>query len=158
MSKEEIIARVEALMQIIAEESKAIIRYVLESDKGVNPKVGKNTLVDSELYNTIGCDVDDIEVVRLFVNDYIDYIENGRASGSFPPPQAIADWCGRKGLPTDNSTVYAICMSIYQKGIAPRPIFEGNDGVWERIDAVFDRWSESIVNAITSNLDEFFNN
>ena len=59
MSKEEIIARVEALMQIIAEESKAIIRYVLESDKGVNPKVGKNTLVDSELYNTIGCDVDE---------------------------------------------------------------------------------------------------
>lgn len=158
MSKEEIVARVASVIADIMTQAKSIVLAVMSSDIGVNNKVGKNTLVDSDIFNSVGVKSDDIEVVTLLVNDYIDYIENGRSAGSFPPPQAIAAWCGRKGLPTDNSTVFLICRSIYEKGIAPRPIFDGSEGVWETIDSVFDAWAEDIFTAITSGLTEWFNN
>jgi hypothetical protein len=158
MSKEEIVARVASVIADIMTQAKSIVLAVMSSDIGVNKKVGKNTLVDSDIFNSVGVKSDDIEVVTLLVNDYIDYIENGRSAGSFPPPQAISAWCGRKGLPTDNSTVFLICRSIYEKGIAPRPIFDGSEGVWETIDSVFDAWAEDIFTAITSGLTEYFNN
>lgn len=158
MSKEEIVARVASVIADIMTQAKSIVLAVMSSDIGVNKKVGKNTLVDSDIFNSVGVKSDDIEVVTLLVNDYIDYIENGRSAGSFPPPQAIAAWCGRKGLPTDNSTVFLICRSIYEKGIAPRPIFDGSEGVWETIDSVFDAWAEDIFTAITSGLTDWFNN
>lgn len=158
MDRDEIIARVASVIADIMTEAKSIVLSVMSSDIGVNNKVGKNTLVDSDLFNTVGVKSEDIEVVTLLVNDYIDYIEHGRKAGSFPPPQAIAEWCQKKGLPTDNSTVFLICRSIYEKGIAPRPIFDGSEGVWETIDSVFDAWAEDIFTAITSGLTEWFNN
>jgi hypothetical protein len=158
MDRDELIARVAAVIDIICTEAKGIVQAVMASDIGVNKKVRKNTLVDSDIFNSVGVKSDDIEVVTLLVNDYIDYIEHGRSAGSFPPPQAIAEWCSRKGLPTDNSTVFLICRSIYEKGIAPRPIFDGSEGVWETIESVFDAWAEDIFNAITSGLTEWFNN
>jgi hypothetical protein len=158
MDRDELIARVASVIADIMTQAKSIVLAVMSSDIGVNKKVGKNTLVDSDLFNTVGVKSEDIEVVTLLVNDYIDYIEHGRKSGSFPPPQAIAEWCSKKGLPTDNSTVFLICRSIYEKGIAPRPIFDGSEGVWETIESVFDAWAEDIFNAITSGLTEYFNN
>lgn len=144
MSKEEIVARVASVIADIMTQAKGIVLAVMSSDIGVN--------------NSVGVKSEDIEVVTLLVNDYIDYIEHGRKAGSFPPPHAIAEWCARKGLPTDNSTVFLICRSIYEKGIAPRPIFDGSEGVWETIDSVFDAWAEEIFTAITSGLTEWFNN
>ena len=158
MDRDELIARVASVIADIMTQAKAIVLAVMSSDIGVNKKVRKNTLVDSDIFNSVGVKSDDIEVVTLLVNDYIDYIEHGRSAGSFPPPQAIAEWCSRKGLPTDNSTVFLICRSIYEKGIAPRPIFDGSEGVWETIESVFDAWAEDIFNAITSGLTEYFNN
>lgn len=158
MDRDELIARVASVIADIMTQAKGIVLAVMSSDIGVNKKVGKNTLVDSDIFNSVGVKSDDIEVVTLLVNDYIDYIEHGRSAGSFPPPQAIAEWCSRKGLPTDNSTVFLICRSIYEKGIAPRPIFDGSEGVWETIESVFDAWAEDIFNAITSGLTEYFNN
>lgn len=158
MDRDELIARVASVIADIMTEAKSIVLIVMSSEIGVNKKVGKNTLVDSDLFNTVDVKSEDIEVVTLLVNDYIDYIEHGRKPGSFPPPQAIAAWCQKKGLPSDNSTVFLICRSIYEKGIAPRPIFDGSEGVWETIDSVFDAWAEDIFTAITSGLTEWFNN
>lgn len=158
MSKEELIARVASVIADIMTEAKSIVLVVMSSELGVNNKIGKNTLVDSDIFNSVSVKSEDIEVVTLLVNDYIDYIEHGRKPGSFPPPHAIAEWCARKGLPTDNSTVFLICRSIYEKGIAPRPIFDGSEGVWETIDSVFDAWAEEIFTAITSGLTAWFNN
>lgn len=158
MNKEEIIARVASVIADIMTEAKSIVLVVMSSELGVNNKVGKNTLIGSDIYENVDVKSEDIEVVTLLVNDYIDYIENGRKPGSFPPPHAIAEWCQKKGLPSDNSTVFLICRSIYEKGIAPRPIFDGSEGVWETIDSVFDAWAEDIFDAITSGLTDWFNN
>ena len=143
-------------LKIIAEEAKAIVLAVLASDKGVNKKVGVNTLIDSNLFDELDVNTEDFEVVNLLVNDYIQYIESGRQPGSFPPPHAIAEWCQRKGLPSDNGTVYIICRSIYENGIPARPIFDGDDGVWEKVDAAWDDWADMVFNTLTEQLDEFF--
>lgn len=153
-----VIDDVRIAMSEIAEDVKAVLHIVLESDKGINEKVGVNTLVGSNLYNEIKTMVgEDIEVVLLFVNDYIDYIERGRQSGTWPPPHIIAAWCQRKGIPSDNSTVFLICRSIYEKGIAPRPIFDGADGAWEVMDKHWEEWADNLFEAITNELDKFFN-
>ena len=157
MSREELYSSMQGQIRLIAEEAKGIIMAVLSSEKGVNPKVGVNTLVNSDLFNQLDYNVDDIEVVNLLVNDYIQYIESGRSPGSWPPPQAIASWCQRKGLPSDNGTVYIICRSIYEHGIAPRPIFDGAGGVWEMVDRYWDDWADMVFNTITEGLDAYFN-
>lgn len=149
--------RLKQVLQVIAEEAKQILLAVLDSDIGINKKVGVNTLSNSRLYNEVLSDTNDIDVVRLLVNDYIVFIESGRMSGSWPPPNVIAEWCQRKGLPSDNSTVYLICRSIYMYGIAPRPVFDGFGGVWQMVDEYWDGWADSVADAIVSELDEIFN-
>lgn len=145
-------------MQALAEEAKDIIRMVMESDKGMNEKVGVNTLVDSNIYNELETMVnsDNLDVIKIMLNDYIVYIEGGRKPGTFPPPSVIAQWCQRKGIPSDNGTVYLICRSIYENGIAPRPIFDGDFGVWDMVDSFIDDWCDMIFNTLTEYLDNYF--
>lgn len=157
MNRERLLQDMHNQLKAIAEDAKVIVLSVLASEKGVNKKVGVNTLVDSNLFNDLDCDTEDFEIVYLLVNDYIQYIESGRKAGTYPPPQVIAEWCQRKGLPSDNSTVYLICRSIYENGIPARPIFDGADGVWERVDKEFDIWADMVFETLTEQLSEYFN-
>lgn len=153
-----VIDNVRTAMQEIAEDVKKVFHIVLESNLGINDKVGFNTLEDSRLYDEARAVVgENIEVVSLFVNDYIDYIEGGRKRGSFPPPNVIAEWCQRKGIPSDNSTVFLICRSIYEKGIKPRPLIDADGGLWTLSDEHFEQWADSLFESITKELDNFFN-
>ena len=157
MDKARVLQDLHKYLEVIAKEAKGILMSVLASDKGVNQKVGVNTLVDGRIFQQIDTDVEDVELVNLLVNDYIKYIESGRRPGTYPPPNVIAEWCQRRGLPTDNRTVYLICKSIYENGIPARPIFDGSGGVWEMIDKEWSAWSEVIFQTITKYLDEDFN-
>ena len=133
--------------KVIADEVVAIVRAVLDSPAGINVKVNRNTLGKdkSRLYDDVVANLlasEDI-VVSLLVNDYIVFIESGRRAGAkLPPFQPIYEWCKRKGLPSDNSTVWAICKAISIDGIAPRPIMSN---VLSIIDNRWDsEWSDSI--------------
>lgn len=147
----------EALSQI-AEEAKAVMMSVLASELGVNKKVGRNTLVEGHIFQEVGVDVVDMELINILVNDYIQYIESGRKPGSFPPVSVIAKWAAEKGITTDNRVVWAICQSIYRDGIAPRPLIDANGGFWEQIDREWDNWSAKIFEALTEQLDNEFDN
>lgn len=156
MNKEKLIESITSLMKEIANEAKELIRQSMDIN-GINEKVGFNTLIDSDIFNNIEASVEDVEIIKLMVNDYIVYIESGRAPGSFPPPNVIAEWCHKKGIPSDNSTVYLICRSIYMNGIKPRPIFEGTNGVWAFVEEYFESWCDMIFNTITEEYDTYFN-
>lgn len=158
MDKARLLQDLHKYLETIAKEAKAILMSVMASEKGVNTKVGVNTLVDGRVFQEIETDVEDVELVNLLVNDYIQYIESGRRPGTYPPPNVIAEWCQRRGIPSDNRTVYLICRSIYEKGIPARPIFDGNGGVWDMIDKEWSTWSEVIFQTITDYLSEDFNN
>lgn len=135
-----------------------IVRAVMASDVGINSKTGTNTLKDSDIYKELKvlARKDGDLVYDLMVNQYIDYIENGRRAGAkWPPTKAIEDWYKKKfhRMPT-NSTLFLIRRSIAEQGIRPRKIF---DAVFERLDKTFDdKWSDDIFNLIIEELDKYF--
>ena len=115
-----------------------LVREIMDSNVGMNMKVGKNTLSDSDLYRelSVRSTSDGDLVFDIMLNDYIQYIENGRRKGAkFPPIEPIIQWCRKKGLPTDNSTIFLIRRAISRDGIAARPImarvFDELDRNWK---------------------------
>ena len=72
----------------------------------------------------------------------------------WPPVQVIAEWAARKGLPTNNTTIYLICRSIWEKGIKARPFINAS---FEEIDREFEVWADKLFNALCNGLDAFFN-
>lgn len=139
----------------IASDIADIVRAVMSSETGVNRKVGKNTLKDSELFRSVRTKAEGDIVIDLLLNDYVIYVESGRRKGAkMPPPAPIADWCRRKGLPADNSTVFAICRAIARDGIAPRPVMAE---AFDMMDSSFNWWGDIIFEEICGRLDEYFN-
>lgn len=147
--------RLEKIQRAIKDEIHILFQLILESEYGINAKVGRNTLADSRLHNTSKVEVKDFTFTLLY-NDYLEFIESGRKPKARKVPiDALRDWARRKGLPTNNSVLYAIQQSIYIKGIPPRPLI---NPFTEEIDNQWNEWSEQLFNAITSVLDDIFNN
>lgn len=146
------------VVDAIQDDLIALFHAILEDDTvGVNTKVWKNTLADSRLHNEISTKVTTDFSFSLFYNDYLEYVERGRKPlEKKVPVRALLAWAKRKGLPTDNEFIYAVRQSIYNKGIPPRPIIPY---LSVEIDDLFDKsWSQQLFNAITEELDKYFNN
>lgn len=148
--------------KIVMEFSKdlmTLVRMVMESNVGINQKVGRNTLTSSEIYKTLSVKAtnDGDLVFDIILNDYLTFIESGRRKGAkFPPVEPIVRWARSRGIPTDNSTIYLIRRAISRDGIKPRPIMqyvlEEVDKEWN--DGLADKLFEKIIEVI----DNFFNN
>lgn len=158
--------RIKSTLKDVASQCAAIVRAVMDSEVGVNDKVGINTLSGSNAYKEIeGINGDDIEIISLLINEYaVLYVDgNGfewarrpvtvKKDQKFPPPQVIAEWCSRKGIPSDNKTVYLICRSIWLEGIKARPFIEPS---FEEIDRQYDGWADQLFDDLCSGLDAFF--
>ena len=148
---------INALIMAFTKDIMALVRGVMESAYGVNIKVGKNTLKDSNIFKTIQVQAtSDNLLMNIILNDYIQYIESGRRAGAkFPPVEPIVKWARSRGIPTDNSTIYLIRRAISRDGISPRPImarvFDELDGKWDS------DWSGELFEAIMNVITEFFN-
>lgn len=152
--------RITAVAAAIAKDIESIARMVLESNNLINNKVGRNTIApDSELYKTlkvVATDDGDL-VFDLMLNDYLQFIESGRRVGAkFPPIEPIVRWARKRGIPTDNSTIFLIRRAISRDGIRPRPfmefIFEEMDEFWNSGE-----WSDKIFGKIIEIIDNWFN-
>lgn len=147
--------------KIVMEFSKDImelVRMVMESNNGINEKVGKNTLKDSNIYKTLSVRAtnDGDLVFDIMLNDYLTFIESGRRKGAkFPPIEPIVRWARSRGISTDNSTIFLIRRAISRDGIKPRPImsyvFEEMDRNWN------DGVADEIFNKIMEEIDKWFN-
>lgn len=72
--------------------------------------------------------------VKISLEDYWYYVENGRGPGKFPPPPAIRNWIeikpvnplpGANGkVPTVEQLTFLISRKIAQEGTSPQPFFE----------------------------------
>lgn len=150
------IDRLKEALEKIAFESMRAIQFIMESDKGINNKVGFNTLIDSDIYSDIDIEIEDLSIIKLFVNNYIDAIEGGRKpQAKRVPIQDLIIWCNKKGIPADNGAVYAIQESIYKYGIKPRPIMIY---VYEKWDEMWSEWADELVTEILEPITDFFNN
>lgn len=149
------------IASIVMEFSKdimSLVRMVMESNVGINKKTNTNTLINSNIYNTLSVHAtnDGDLVFDILLNDYIAYIESGRRKGAkMPPVEPIVMWAKKHGIPSDNSTIFLIRRAISRDGIAPRPLMAH---VFDDIDK---EWNDNIANKlfdkITLELDKFFN-
>lgn len=142
------------ILQHIADDIVEIFRFVLSMDEvGMNDKVGINTLKDSNLYKELYASVDS-PFIDIVVNSYIESIEEGQRK--FAPRvsiEVLRPWAKRRGIPTDNSTLYAIQQSIYLYGIKPRPIMTY---VWKHVDENMDDMLSVLFDEIIKDLNTFF--
>lgn len=147
--------------KIVMEFSKdimSLVRMVMESNVGINSKVGVNTLVNSQIYKTLSVRAtnDGDLIFDIILNDYLVYIENGRRKGAkMPPVEPIVRWAKSKGIPTDNSTIYLIRRAISRDGVKARPFLKY---VFEEIDKEWDNnVADELFNKIMEEIDKFFN-
>ena len=59
---------------------------------------------------------------QLIANDYLQYVDEGRKPGSYPPIRAIADWVRVKGISKD--AIFPIARSIFKFGIKPTHVLK----------------------------------
>lgn len=128
------------IVQRLANQIKAIIIANLKEYGLGNSKIAKTLSVEEQG-----------SLITVMAEDYMDYVNTGRRPGTYPPPEAIAQWCAENSLPTDNSTVFLISRSIFNNGIQPRPFA---DDALEEIDDIWDEWAEKIFEAISDNIEE----
>lgn len=149
--------------KIVMEFSKdlmELVRMVMESNVGINSKTKppRNTLIDSNIYKTLSVRAthDGDLIFDIILNDYIQFIESGRRVGAkFPPVKPIVDWAKKRGIPTDNATLFLIRRAISRDGIKPRPILQY---VFEEVDREWDeKLADEIFNKIMQEVDKFFN-
>jgi hypothetical protein len=131
---------------------------VFDSEIGINNKVGKNTLDDSNLRKQIEKKItsNDNIIMSYYFNDYIVYIESGRRKGAkMIPISALKSWADRKGIPSDNNTLYAISKAIVRDGIAPRPLMSM---IMENVTAyIADNDFKDLFDSIVIDVSKFFN-
>lgn len=122
-------------------------------ENGVNVKVMKNTLSDSDLYKSIEGSVNG-NIIRIMANDYITYINSGMRKGVFVPIQALTAWAAKKGIPTDNHTIYAIQRAIWRDGIPARPV---EDVFLSNSDEAINDFMTNLADEITKSIqDEYY--
>ena len=154
------------LAKIIQEITEDIVkgaRDIMASDVGINQKVGKNTLVGSNLYKQISTswkETGDNVVIDTFFNHYIGYIEWDRPPeyGDPPPVIEIIKWLRRKHIVSSNeninSVAYVISRSIWKKGHKGRKIFDMLD---KYVDSGFEnKYADMIFDALFKEVDDYF--
>ena len=135
-----------------------LVRMVMESNVGINNKVGMNTLENSNIYKTLSVKAtnDGDLIFDIILNDYLVFIENGRRKGAkMPPVKPIVDWARSRGIPTDNSTIFLIRRAISRDGIKARPFMAH---VMEEVDREWNNgFADKLFNKIMEEVDNFFN-
>ena len=154
------------LAKIIQEITNDIVkgaRDIMASDVGINQKVGKNTLVGSNLYKQIKQswkETGDNVVIDTFFNHYIESIESGRMpkKGERPPVLEIAKWLRRKHIVSSNDNImrvaYAVSYVIWRDGYKARKVLEALD---KYVDSQFDnKYADMIFDALFKEVDDYF--
>lgn len=115
-----------------------------------------------DLYNSVRYMVEIGEnsfEVKLELEDYWKYIENGRKAGKFPPIDKIKKWIEVKPilprpyngkLPTTTQLAYLISRKIALEGIEPKPILE------QTIEEILSEFYISIENAFEQDIKDIF--
>lgn len=147
----------------IAQDIVRAAREVMASSVGINDKVGKNTLVDSDLSKQIDWKIDfsgERVIIDTLFNYYIQFIEEGRKpqTGKMPPEDAIIKWMRRKHIASSNrnirSVAFLIRRAIWRDGYNARPVLktlsDNVDNLWET------KWADQLFEALIKDINEYF--
>ena len=139
---------------LIAEQVKRCIQASMEKN-GVNDKINENTLIDSHIYDELDVSDVDLELIKVLIYDYYQYIESGMEPGHLVDEEYLLPWMQDKGIPTDNNTLWHIQDSIYRFGISPRPFL---DDAWAMVEDYWDDFADRIIEIMLEDITDFFNN
>lgn len=163
-----------------------VVKRILENrimEYGVNTKVPKNTLVDSDMKKDMKATTTE-DGIALYIADYWEYIAKGRKNmpeklnkeGKWAPGkgkhgktsklvEALTNWVDKKHISiggyTGNKAVWIAYRSIVEKGIKGRPfmIYDKEGDLTEMIPELndyIDKWFDELFDAIMYNIDNFF--
>lgn len=86
-------------------------------------------------------------VISIQLEDYWQFVENGRKAGKYPPINAIRNWISVKPvlprplksgkLPTDNQLAFLIARKISKVGIKPKPFLKPTITDFDLINKVY---------------------
>lgn len=139
--------------EIIAAELVVLAQRAIGEAMG---KEGRDSRLAESLLTKIDFSGDSL-VVRLLMDNYVSYIDQGRKprSGKLVPIDELRDWALQAGIDADNGTLYAVSQSIWRDGIAPRPILTK---IEDYADEAFDnRWADLLFDALIDDLVKYFN-
>lgn len=138
----------------MAEDILTVMQDILDMNGQANSNLKK------DLYTKVEQEGDNV-VLKLFANHYIYWVDQGRGPSKIPPLTRwadpvgdIADWCRRKGIPSDNNTVWAIIKKIHKYGYEGRFFLED---FWREAENTTYGNLDNLFDAIISELTEWFN-
>lgn len=99
-------------------------------------------------------------VISIQLEDYWQYVENGRKAGKYPPINAIKNWISVKPvlprplksgkLPTANQLAFLIARKISKVGIKPKPFLKPTITDFDLINKVYNE----VVNLLNKQLED----
>lgn len=161
-------------LQDLADEVKAEILRRLRSPIGVNPSVGENTLIGSNLETSIELYPNETSDGLVFeIADYFSYVTHGRKHGMKPPEagtkKSILEWVHKKhielgDITDENKVAKLVYYSLkYKKDIPARPFigydYKDNKDAFEVVDFFedyVDKWADELFEKITKEIDKHF--
>ena len=164
----------QALQELAKEVKEEIIRR-LHSNVGVNRRTGQNTLIGSNLEQSIEVKAEDDTSIVFQIADYYEYIVSGwRRTGNFPGTahlfiRNVTNWVRKNNIRLGNMSENQMVWYLYKRmlidgrEIKPRPFinsgYDNNEDpskILPFLDDFFEKWADKVFLKITEELDKQF--
>ena len=158
-----------ALIELAEDVEMIVLKRIAQY--GVNPKTGTNTLQGSELEKSLKV-IPEEDGLTLQIASYWEFVSRGwerthNYEGTMSQfVRNVNDWVRRKGISLGNMTqsqmVWVIIKNIMENGLKARPFLvydeEGDlEKMIPELKAYMDKWFDDLFQAITQDLDNYFN-
>lgn len=158
------------LLQELADRIKERILSDMSSDIGINKKVNKNTLINSDLMKSVSVEAIDENTIIFSIADYYENVVQGRKEGiklTSNEIESLKLWIRKKQIRfegcDENTTLWLVIRSIYNYGISPRPFIRSGEKngedpskILRYLDDYFNTWSDDVFNLIITKLNKLF--
>lgn len=162
-------------LQELARMVKNEIILRLHSSVGINQRVGRNTLIGSNLEKSISVKPDGENAIVFSIADYYQWVvtgwkRTGHGKGTFQEYlMNIKDWIRRKNIKwgdyTENQMMWILAKRMFSVKhpytIAARPFINYDENgdiakILPFLDEFFDKWADDVFEDIMNSVDDYF--
>lgn len=158
------------MLQELADKIKNKILSDMSGNIGINKKVGRNTLINSDLMKSVSVEAIDENTIVFSIADYYENVVQGRKEGiklTSNEIESLKLWIRKKQIVfegcDENTTLWLVIRSIYNYGISPRPFIRSGEKngedpskILRYLDEYFNTWSDDVFNLIITKINKLF--